>query len=269
MEKGKNKMPRPKTNANKTLKELIVSYDQRISELEEQRAFCQRMLANGSDSDLPRVPTERKKPGPKPGWKKGPKAKKVAQAAAPKKKPGPKPKAAKAQAKPKTAKNAAGPAVKKTGATKAPRLIDSIQQVMGTKTMTAIEIHGELKMRHWLPNSDDPLGYIRYTLSANKEIFLRVEGQRGHYHLDGAKPAAKLTVVKAAPKAPKSEPSVQVEAPKVEAPKVEAPKVEVLKVEAPKVVPPAPPSVKAESKPADEDPSSVADDILTRAGINL
>jgi len=269
MEKGTNKMPRAKANANMTLKELRASYARRISELEAQIAFIDQMAASGSDHDLPGVPTtERKKPGPKPGWKKGPKAKKVAQVAAPKKKPGPKPKAQKAQAKPPTKKAAATAQPTKKAGTSKPRLIDAIQQVVGTKTMNALEIHGELKKRHWLPNSDDPLGYIRYTLSANKEIFLRVEGQRGHYHLDKGKTAVngKAAAKPAAPKAPKAEPAAQTAA---ETPKVEPPKA--VPPPAVKAAPPPPPPPVAVSKPAgeDEDPAAVADDILSRAGIDL
>jgi hypothetical protein len=71
-----------------------------------------------------------------------------------------------------------------------PRLEDSIQIVMGSKELSAPEIHAELKNRHWIPDSKDPLGYIRYTLSANSAIFLRREGVRGKYHLDSRNPYA-------------------------------------------------------------------------------
>jgi hypothetical protein len=71
-----------------------------------------------------------------------------------------------------------------------PRLEDSIQIVMGSKELSAPEIHAELKNRHWIPDSKDPLGYIRYALSANSAIFLRREGVRGKYHLDSRNPYA-------------------------------------------------------------------------------
>ena len=69
-----------------------------------------------------------------------------------------------------------------------PRLEDAIQIAMGNKELTAPEIHAELKARHWIPDSKDPLGYIRYALSANPAIFRRREGVRGKYHLDSANP---------------------------------------------------------------------------------
>lgn len=69
-----------------------------------------------------------------------------------------------------------------------PSLIEAIQMVVGRKTMNAEEVHTALKAKGWLPASSDPLGYIRYTLSKNKDIFLRVEGRRGHYFLDQNNP---------------------------------------------------------------------------------
>jgi hypothetical protein len=65
-----------------------------------------------------------------------------------------------------------------------PRLEDAMQIVMGGKELSAPEIHAEIRARHWIPASKDPLGYIRYALSANRAIFLRREGVRGRYHLD-------------------------------------------------------------------------------------
>lgn len=69
-----------------------------------------------------------------------------------------------------------------------PRLADSMQIVMGGRELSATEIHAELKNRHWVPDSKDPLGYIRYALSANPSIFLRRESVRGKYHLDKNNP---------------------------------------------------------------------------------
>jgi hypothetical protein len=199
----------------------------------------------------------KKKPGPKKGWKTKGQTKKASAAQKPKKvqaKPGPK---------------AATP--KKSGK---PRLIDAIQAVIGSGTMNAIDVHGELKKRHWLPSSDDPLGYIRYTLSANKDIFLRIEGQRGYYHLGKGKAAKANGVAKPkAPAAAKSTPAVAAAVP----PAPESSKTVVAAPPAaPKVVaappPPAPvPAPVAVSKPAgeDEDPAAVADEILKGAGIDM
>jgi hypothetical protein len=82
------------------------------------------------------------------------------------------------------------PKGKKGAEVQRPRLEDSIQIVMGGKELSAPEIHTELKNRHWIPDSKDPLGYIRYSLSANSAIFLRREGVRGKYHLDPRNPYA-------------------------------------------------------------------------------
>jgi hypothetical protein len=64
-----------------------------------------------------------------------------------------------------------------------PSLISATQMVMGSKTMNAGQVFEGLKAKGWLPNSSDPLGYIRYTLSKNKDIFHRAEGKRGYYTL--------------------------------------------------------------------------------------
>lgn len=81
-----------------------------------------------------------------------------------------------------------------------PRLLDAIQTVMRSKgkPMTAEEVHAELKKRRWLPNSDNPLAYVVYSLSANSKpgrktnLFDRVE--RGVYKLP-SKSKAKLALV--------------------------------------------------------------------------
>lgn len=62
-------------------------------------------------------------------------------------------------------------------------LIESCQIVIGSREMTPIEVYEELKQRKWLPISDNPLYYVRYTLSKEKEIFLRDPLKRGVYHL--------------------------------------------------------------------------------------
>lgn len=76
----------------------------------------------------------------------------------------------------------------KLAAGKAPRLIDALQMVIRNKKMGAKEAHALLKARNWLPKSKDPLGYIRFTLSDEKDIFHRVEGDRGIYELEPSNP---------------------------------------------------------------------------------
>jgi len=234
MRKGTDKMPRQKSVSTMTSAERDKAFDDLISRFNR----VERIVHSGSLT----------KPAAKASAKKTAAPKKKAVAASkkvspPKKanKPGPKPKVkAKAATKTGTSK-------------KPPRLIDSIQTVMGTSTMTAIQVHAELKKRHWLPNSDDPLGYIRYTLSKEKDIFLRIEGQRGHYHLGKGKAKPQAKAAAKAPPAPKS-------APAVVPPAAES---------KPVVAAPAP--APAVSKPAgeDEDPATVANDILKDAGIDM
>ena len=76
----------------------------------------------------------------------------------------------------------------KLAAGKAPRLIDAIQIVMRNKKMKAQQIHEHLRAKGWLPNSKDPIGYIRFTLSSEGDIFQRMDGERGVYHLDPSNP---------------------------------------------------------------------------------
>jgi hypothetical protein len=71
---------------------------------------------------------------------------------------------------------------------KPPRIIDAIQIVMRNKDMKAQQIYELLKAKGWLPNSRDPMGYIRFTLSSEGEIFQRKDGERGVYHLDPTNP---------------------------------------------------------------------------------
>lgn len=71
---------------------------------------------------------------------------------------------------------------------KAPRLIDAIQMVMRNKKMKAQQIHEHLRNKGWLPNSKDPIGYIRFTLSSEGNIFQRLDGERGVYQLDPSNP---------------------------------------------------------------------------------
>lgn len=72
---------------------------------------------------------------------------------------------------------------------KAPRLIDALQMVIRNRQMRPKEAYAALQAKGWLPKtSKDPLGYIRFTLSDEKDTFIRVEGQRGLYELDPSNP---------------------------------------------------------------------------------
>jgi hypothetical protein len=131
----------------------------------------------------------RKKTGPKP---KKPvvakKAKKAVRTSAPKQ---PRPATTEAAEQATTAPGqdtSSVPAVggKKGGKKGGRRLIDDLQKVIGRKQCTPLDCYGYLKALGWLPNSDDPLGYIRFTLSKESkegEIFRRIEGRRGVYEL--------------------------------------------------------------------------------------
>lgn len=79
-----------------------------------------------------------------------------------------------------------GPAEPRQGAT--PRVIDSIQIILGKDTLTAQEIHDKLKKRRWLPNSKDPLGYIVFTLKSEGKIFIHSGDRPRKYHLDPSNP---------------------------------------------------------------------------------
>ena len=243
--------------------EAIAGYNETAEQIKKLRA------ALGMDETVASLPEVKLAAAPTKA-KSAPKAKST-----PKAKSKPK---AKAKKKAKSAPKAkASPKVKggrKSASKSVPRLIEAIQIVMGKSTATGAEIHAELKRRHWLPNSDDPLGYIRYTLSANKNLFLRVEGDRGHYYLDPSNPyasgkkthdepkeesvpAPKAAVVAPEPvvaEVPKAEPKKA--EPKVEAPKVEAKKAEPKKA-APVVVDPLDP----------ESPEAIVDSILSSHGV--
>lgn len=130
----------------------------------------------------------RKKPGPPKGFNVHAKNRKKASAKAAQPAKTKKPIKAKANGtKKQEQRSKPGP---KPGAKRrdVPALVDAIQQVMGNKTMNADMVYDALEQRGWLPVSNDPKGYVRYTLSKNKEIFLRVDGKRGFYHLDLARP---------------------------------------------------------------------------------
>jgi hypothetical protein len=140
-----------------------------------------------------------------------------------------------------------------------PRLEDAMQIVMGSKELSAPEIHAEIKARHWIPASKDPLGYIRYALSANGAIFLRREEVRGRYHLDPKNPYAS------------GKHKVPIEGhvnPKTKKRSKQGEELEVESI----VEPPSMNSVEVASTSADvvvvrrEDPKSVVDELLRDGG---
>lgn len=216
----------------------------------------------------------RQKPGPKPGAKKT--AAKKAQVQVRSSHTGVKA----------TVKKKAGAKSTSThkGAKSGRRLIDDMQTVMqstiGQKSvMDANQVFAELKKHRWLPNSNDPLGYVRYTLSANESIFHRAEGQRGKYFLGST--TAKKSAPKPAPAPVATAPETTEETiePTVAAAPAPAPTPAAAPKAAPVVAvavaaPVAPPKVVAKPAPApvveeEEDPSKVADDILKDVGIDL
>lgn len=73
------------------------------------------------------------------------------------------------------------------GMSNVPRLIEAIQIVMCNKGMTAPQIYGLLETRGWLPDSKNPLPYIRTTLHSHREVFKK-SGERGVYYLDRDNP---------------------------------------------------------------------------------
>lgn len=180
----------------------------------------------------------------------------------PRKKPGPAKGTVPVKARATSSKKASEPAKAKVKATAkpgpkstavkgdktVPSLINAIQLVMGNKTMNADAVYEALSAKGWLPNSNEPKGYIRYTLSSKKDIFLRIEGKRGFYHLDQTAKKGKTA---------KSEATVEAAAETIEAEtETAAAPIEAKaapKVEAPKV----------------DDPMADVEDVLTRSGIDL
>lgn len=155
-------------------------------------------------------------------------------------------KVAKIQAKTKTPKVQAKKAPKKSASRQAagrrevaenkrPTIRDAMMKVMGTKVMSRQQVFDLLKAKGWLPNSNDPLGYVGYLLSATKakdggHLFERVaEKGRGFYRVK--QEAAAPVVAPAAPKAKRKYTKKAAAAPKAAAPKAEAkvvqPKAEV------------------------------------------
>jgi hypothetical protein len=166
--------------------EVNAKIDARVATIRDLIDGIKKLIALGEASD-PEVPIDEEEGDTEPVEASGSKKSK--------KKSGPtskKPAAKKTSKKVKVFTKASGvpPKGKKGAEIPRPRLEDSIQIVMGNKELSAPEIHAELKNRHWIPDSKDPLGYIRYALSANPAIFLRREGVRGKYHLDPTNPYA-------------------------------------------------------------------------------
>lgn len=80
-----------------------------------------------------------------------------------------------------------------------PKIKQAMMLVMGDRTTNASVIYEELKVRDWLPNSNDPRAYIAYLLSSLKDAFERVEGRgRGFYRVRPAEttPAPTAKTVK-------------------------------------------------------------------------
>jgi hypothetical protein len=82
---------------------------------------------------------------------------------------------------------------------KRPPLKEAMVTVMGDKECTSEMILAGLKTHGWLPNSENPRGYISYMLSSNKDAFKQTS--RGHYKVSASyKPKSKAPKGKA-PKA--------------------------------------------------------------------
>ena len=67
--------------------------------------------------------------------------------------------------------------------TKLGSLVDAMRAILGGKSMDAPALYAALKARRQLPFASNPLGSIRFTLSATSTVFRRVEGTRGRYEL--------------------------------------------------------------------------------------
>ena len=125
--------------------------------------------------------------------------------------------------------------------------------------MRPVEAYKILKAKGWLPTSKDPLGYIRFTLSSEENIFTRVEGQRGVYELDPTNPYYNGKFPARNPKSSKSppagdDPQIRASQPKSSPPE-SSPKV---------VAAPLPPGGGSEPPPVitDEDSRATVTEIL-------
>ena len=66
--------------------------------------------------------------------------------------------------------------------TEEPRKLDTVdymQQVIGANTMSPDDIHVALKSIGRMPACSDPVMYVRFLLSSNRDIFLRIAGKEG------------------------------------------------------------------------------------------
>ncbi len=90
-------------------------------------------------------------------------------------------------------------AVKGTGA---PRLVDSIRDVLGAQTLNAKEVYEALKTKGLLPISNDPLAYIRAVLNRRNNFLPDKARGRGYYMNIAIK--AKAAPKTRQPKAPKA-----------------------------------------------------------------
>jgi len=57
--------------------------------------------------------------------------------------------------------------------------VDYMQQVIGANTMSPDDIHVALKSIGRMPACSDPVHHIRFLLSFNRDVFLRIEGKDG------------------------------------------------------------------------------------------
>lgn len=192
----------PKSKAEKAAARAAAKADKAAARLKKK---AERDSAKAAGVKLTKDGRPAKKPGPKPGT---PRVTKAAGA------------------------KAAGAKVTKVKAGRGrrdssrPPIRDAIFHVLNGHQFTADDIFKELKVKGWLPNSNDPRGYIAYLLSSTKDRFERVKGAgRGVYRCK-----AGVTVAAAVPatpvEAPKAAPVVVVETPKAEV--VETPKAEVV-----------------------------------------
>ena len=62
-------------------------------------------------------------------------------------------------------------------------LLDSMRRVTGGDIVDAPLVLKRLTAMKALPFSKNPLQYIRFSLSSNPELFIRIEGNRGYYRL--------------------------------------------------------------------------------------
>lgn len=125
----------------------------------------------------------RRKPGPKPGAKRGRPAKAKAETTA---------------SRPKKKAEGGSRAVEGRRAVargERPTIKDAIIQVIGGDVCNAIEVYERLHAKGWLPNATEPRQYISFVLSSTKSkdgkpVFERVQGKgRGYYRVAGVQTA--------------------------------------------------------------------------------